>query len=76
MNLDRRYLSRLFKEKTGRSIQQYLLEVRLQEADGYLLQGCSVREAAQLSGYEDVSNFSKLYKHHFGKTPAQRRKEA
>lgn len=75
MNLDRRYLSRLFKEKTGLSIQDYLLQVRLKEADSYLRQGYSVKEAATMSGYEDVSNFSKLYKRHYGQSPANRRKE-
>ena len=74
MNLDRRYLSRLFKEQTGLSIQSYLLQVRMEEADKYLLQGYSVREAATMAGYEDISNFSKLYTRHFGLSPAQRRK--
>lgn len=74
MNLDRRYLSRLFKSQTGLSIQAYLLQVRMAEADKYLLQGYSVREAATMAGYEDISNFSKLYTRHFGISPAQRRK--
>lgn len=74
LNLDRRYLSRLFKEKTGMSIQQYLLNVRMDEANNYLRQGYSVKECAHMVGYEDVSNFSKLYKKHFGKSPTHRRK--
>ena len=73
LNLDRRYLTRLFKQSTGLSIQDYLLKIRLQEADKYLRQGRSVKEAAGLSGYGDVSNFSKLFKRHYGITPAQRR---
>lgn len=74
LSLDRRYLSRLFKEKTGMSIQQYLLNVRMDEAANYLRQGYSVKECAHMVGYEDVSNFSKLYKKHFGKSPTHRRK--
>ena len=73
LNLDRRYLTRLFKQTTGLSIQDYLLQVRLREADRYLSRGYSVKEAALLSGYNDVSNFSKLYKHRYGITPAQKR---
>lgn len=69
LNLDRRYLSRLFKEKTGVSIQEYLIGVRLEEAERLLRQGCSVKEAAHLTGYEDVSNFSKMFKKRTGKTP-------
>lgn len=69
LNLDRRYLSRLFKEETGFSIQEYLIGVRLEEAERLLLQGCSVKEAAHLAGYEDVTNFSKMFKKRTGKTP-------
>ena len=71
MNLDRRYLTRLFKAQTGRSIQEYLIDVRLEEADRCLRQGCSVQEAARLCGYEDPSNFSRLYKKHRGQSPRQ-----
>lgn len=74
LNLDRRYLSRLFKEKNGLSIQQYLLNVRMDEARNLLRQGCSVQECAHMVGYEDVSNFSKMYKKHFGESPAYHRK--
>ena len=42
MNLDRRYLSRLFKEKTGQSVQYYLITVRLEESQRYLEEGFSV----------------------------------
>ena len=70
LNLDRSYLSRLFKEQTGRSIQNYLIHVRMEAAERYLRQGSSVKEAAHLSGYEDVSNFSKMFKKQFGRTPA------
>ena len=70
LNLDRRYLSRLFKEKTGLSIQDYLISVRMEEAELLLRQGKSVKEAAHLSGYEDVSNFSKMFKKYYGKSPA------
>lgn len=69
LNLDRRYLSRLFKEEMGRSLQDFLVEVRMEESVRLLQQGCSVKEAACLVGYEDVSNFSKMFKRHFGKSP-------
>lgn len=70
LGLDRRYLSRLFKAETGFSIQEYLIRVRLEEAENLLLRGCSVKEAAHLAGYEDVSNFSKMFKRRTGKSPA------
>lgn len=74
LNLNRRYLSRIFKETTGVSIQQYLLKVRMEEAQNHLRRGYSVQECARMVGYEDVSNFSKMYKKHFGKSPTHSRK--
>ncbi|MBE6589866.1 MAG: AraC family transcriptional regulator, partial [Ruminococcaceae bacterium] len=75
MNLDRRYLSRLFKEKTGRSMQEYLISVRMEAAKKHLAKGASVTEAAKLSGYEDVCNFSKMFKREVGMSPGLWRRE-
>lgn len=71
MNLDRRYLSRLFKSQTGVSIQEYLVRVRLEESTRLLRQDRSVRETASLCGYEDVSNYSRMFKRRYGISPAQ-----
>ncbi len=73
LNLDRRYLSRLFKEHTGSTIQAYLIHTRMEAADQYLRQGYSVQEAAALSGYRDVPNFSRMYKLRFGTAPKNRK---
>ncbi len=69
LNLDRRYLTRIFKTQTGLSIQQYLIRIRLEAADRYLSQGIGVQECAKLCGYEDYSLFSRLYKKHKGHSP-------
>lgn len=73
LGLDRRYLSRLFKAHTGSTIQDYLIHTRMEAADQYLRQGYSVQEAAILSGYRDVPNFSRMYKRHYGKAPTKRK---
>lgn len=70
LNLDRRYLSRLFKEKTGQTIQEFLIGIRMEEATALLLQGCTVADTARLVGYEDIANFSKMFKRHFGQSPS------
>ena len=70
MNLDRRYLSRVFKEKTGKSVQEYIISVRMEEAARSLLCGHTVAEAARLSGYEDACNFSKIFKSRYGVSPS------
>lgn len=70
MNLDRRYLSRIFKEKTGKTVQEYLISVRMEEAKRCLSRGLSVTETASRCGYEDVCNFSKMFKSRVGISPA------
>ncbi len=75
MNLDRRYLSRVFKEKTGVTIKEYLIGVRMEEAKRRLETGESIAEAACLCGYDDVCNFSKMFKKRFGISPQQWQKK-
>lgn len=69
MNLDRRYLTRLFKASIGMTVQEYLISVRMEEAKRRLSLGFSVGEAASLCGYSDVCNFSKMFKKRFGVSP-------
>jgi len=71
MNLDRRYLSRIFKERTGKTIQDYLIEVRIDEAKKLLMAGQSVADAALLCGYSDICNFSKMFKRLTGTSPGK-----
>lgn len=72
LNLDRRYLTRLFKQHTGKSLQEYLTGVRMEEAMLCLERGHSVQETARLCGYSDVGNFSKMYKKFFGYNPKKK----
>ncbi len=70
LGLDRRYLCRIFKERTGRSPREYLLELRLERAASLLREtGCTVGEAARSVGYEDAFLFSKMFKRRYGKAP-------
>lgn len=71
LNLNRRYLGRVFKSHTGRTMQEFLIEVRMEAALSQLRSGSSVSEAARLCGYEDVSNFSKMFKHRYGRNPSE-----
>lgn len=71
MNLDRRYLSRIFKQKTGKSIQEYLIFVRIEKAKSFLSLGHSVADASHLCGYDDVCNFSKMFKKQTGISPGK-----
>lgn len=69
-SLDRRYLSRIFKQKTGKTPQEYLIAVRMREACRQLALGRGVAETAGLCGYADACNFSKMFKREMGMSPA------
>ena len=70
IGIDRHYLSRIFKQKMGVSPKHYLLELRLNRAAVYLVQrDYPVKAAAYSVGYNDVFNFSKVFKQYYGLSP-------
>ena len=69
--LDRYYLSRIFKKETGKTIQEYLIDVRMKHACSFLSEGRSVSESAALCGYFDLPNFSKMFKCMYGMSPTK-----
>lgn len=69
LGLDRRYLSRLFHAEAGVSVKEYLTRVRIEAAKKHLLSGRSVALAAELVGYSDPFNFSKIFKKYVGISP-------
>lgn len=75
LGLCRRHLYQQFKKETGLTIQGYILQVRIQEAKRCIMQGCSIKEASYLCGFNDTTNFSKLFTREEGMTPKAWRKE-
>ena len=69
LKLERTYFSKIFKEKMHESVQDYIINIRLNKALGFLENGSNVSEAAQLCGYHDVFNFSKMFKKRYGVSP-------
>lgn len=72
--LDRHHLSRIFKAKTGVTMQQYLIEKRLNQAKKLLLKGVDISVCCEAVGYNDIFNFSKAFKKHFGISPGNFKK--
>lgn len=70
--VSRRHLSRKVKSLTGLTVNQYIQEIRLQEARHLLESGTmtSVKAVAYGLGMKDVKYFSKLYIQRFGKRPS------
>lgn len=71
LHLNRSYLSRIFKESTGISIQSYLTNTRLQAARSLILQDYSVSQASTMVGYSDIASFSRAFKNYYKVSPKQ-----
>ncbi len=72
LGIDRRYLCRVFFKNTGDTPQNFLINYRLEKAANLLARhGYSVGEAARSTGYEDIYNFSKMFKKKFGVPPSR-----
>jgi AraC-like DNA-binding protein len=64
------YLSRLFSQEVGMTIQQYLRQIRMERAAELLRTGkCNVTEAALEVGYSSLSHFSATFHQIFGCCP-------
>ena len=74
LSLDRRYLPRLFRDRYGITLQEYLIRVRMESAARYMAEGYNAEEAGRLSGYGDATNFYRMFKRYFGEGPAAYRR--
>lgn len=71
LHIDRSYFSGLFKSRTGKSPQQYLISYRLQRAEELLKERrYSVSVVAASVGFTDVFAFSRCFKQHYGMSPS------
>lgn len=71
------YLSKVFKESTGMSPINYLIQVRLKHAKELLAnEQLTIREISQAVGYQDAYHFSKLFKKYYGVSPSQLAKKS
>lgn len=72
MNINRSYFSTIFKKHIGKSPQQYLIDLRLENAASLIKNHAySATDAASSSGYGDIFNFSKMFKAKFGVPPTE-----
>ena len=70
VNLNRQYLSALFKKRTGTTIQSYIIRIRIENAKLFLNKAFSVTETAELCGFKSVYVFSKCFKRETGLSPS------
>ncbi|MGG6309574.1 helix-turn-helix domain-containing protein [Paenibacillus macerans] len=70
------HLSRLYKQKTGRTLIEEMNRIRLAKACELLLQpSLLVKEVAAQSGFPDIYYFSKAFKQKYGVSPQIFRKQ-
>lgn len=76
VNLDRSYLSTLFKQTTDLTPGQYIRNFRITKAR-HLLESSSlpIEEVAQQCGYDHANSFTRIFKRTYGMTPRQYRKQ-
>ena len=71
MYVNSSYLSRLFKQETGKAFSAYVVERRMELAKATLQKGAKVYDAARTVGYRDVSYFTKVFRKYWGVTPRE-----
>ena len=70
------YFSRVFKEYTHESFSEYLTRQRIQNALALLYnEDIPITDVAYLSGFQSISNFSKVFRNSMGCSPLQYRKK-
>lgn len=75
VHLSREYLSRYFKQYTGKTISEFLTEIRMTRAKQMLTSSSvPIADIAVYCGYPSVSNFQKAFKKYTGVSPSAYRK--
>ncbi|SFB97499.1 AraC-type DNA-binding protein [Alkalibacterium subtropicum] len=78
LNLSESYVSHLFKEVTGYTVMEYLMNYRLIQAKAYMglapLES-TIKECALECGFESDAHFNRFFKKRTGMTPKQYKKK-
>ena len=76
VSMNSNYFCTLFRKKTGRSLVQYLQQIRIEKARYYLADSSlRIVDVALEVGFNDDKYFHKIFKKVTGMTPAQYRSE-
>lgn len=70
LSVSTKTLQRAFQSETGLTFGQWRTRARLYAAERLIVEGCTVQEASDLSGYVTATGFIKAFRQLFGSTPA------
>ncbi len=74
--VSKEHLSRAFKAQFGENLTDYILRKRMEKARELIVERkMAIKHVAQLTGYEDLAYFYRVFKKHYGQTPGDLRKE-
>lgn len=77
LGLSYSYVRKIFKDKTGKSIVDYINSLRIKEAKKLLINtDLCIKDLAQLVGYNNDQTFSRIFKKLEGVTPGEYRVKA
>jgi two-component system response regulator YesN len=70
--LSPKYISRVFKQKTGKGFSRYKQEVRIREAREMLVKtGFNINQISEKLGYKNAESFSRIFKKRTGFSPRE-----
>jgi len=76
VKLSPKYLSRIFKEKTGIGFVEYRLKIKIEKAKELLWDtNLSVGNIARMLGYKHPESFSRMFERSAGSTPLRYKKQ-
>jgi AraC-type DNA-binding domain-containing proteins len=71
IGINRSYLTKIFKEETGTSPQQFLMDCKMKRAKQLLVEtNISIQQVADTVGYDNALSFTKIFKNLFNMSPS------
>lgn len=74
MGISTKQVSRFLRAEVDMTFKEYLLQLRMTAAQGFLREGLSITETAKRVGYFNISHFIKSFKTYNGMTPGEWKK--
>lgn len=68
------YFARFFKQETGITIGNYILQTRIDNAIKLLEQNIKVQDIAKMSGFKNIRHFQRVFKSYTGYSPTDYRR--